>query len=147
MTKKELDIIANEYCVKKFGAETGNMSTRNAFIDGYNLALNTLLGCVIYRIDGNRCFRAPNKGIMGHYITREGAEKLISEFTEKMMEIYIDRDAYSRGKIIDLAKQAFADVINKNCNLQNVTNCPICGGSDCAEGMCFHPFDADGNPL
>ena len=47
--------------------------------------------------------------------------KLISEFTEKIMEIYVDRDTYSRGKIIDLAKQIFADVINKNCNLQNVS--------------------------
>ena len=26
-------------------------------------------------------------------------EKLISGFTEKMMEIYVDRDTYSRGKI------------------------------------------------
>lgn len=44
-------------------------------------------------------------------------EKLISEFTEKMMEIYVDRDTYSRGKIIDMAKEAFAEVINKNCNI------------------------------
>jgi hypothetical protein len=44
-------------------------------------------------------------------------EKLISEFAEKMTEVYVDRDAYSRGKIIDLAKDAFADVVNKNCNL------------------------------
>lgn len=36
---------------------------------------------------------------------------------------------------------------NSGLNIPPVTNCPICGGSDCAEGMCFNPFDADGNPL
>jgi len=34
-----------------------------------------LLGRVIFRIDGNRCFSGPIKGIMGYYKTREGAKK------------------------------------------------------------------------
>lgn len=47
-------------------------------------------------------------------------KKMIDEFGEIMMNIYADRDMYSRGKIIDMAKEAFATVVNKNCNLQNV---------------------------
>ena len=52
-------------------------------------------------------------------------EKLRTEFISKMMEVYADRDTYSRGRIIDLAKNAFIDVINENCNLQNIS-CRTC---------------------
>ena len=42
--------------------------------------------------------------------------------------------------------------INHKCEVKNldiplVINCPICGGSECDEGICYHPFDKDGNPL
>jgi len=39
MTKEELEIYADQYCIGKFGAKTGNKSVRDALIDGYNLAL------------------------------------------------------------------------------------------------------------
>lgn len=43
------------------------------------MGCGTFLGDVIYRIDGNRCFNEPVKGIMGHYKTKEGAEKHLNE--------------------------------------------------------------------
>lgn len=43
------------------------------------MAYDALLGCVIFRIDGNRCFSEPIKGIMGHYKTKEAAEKYLKE--------------------------------------------------------------------
>ena len=45
-------------------------------------------------------------------------KKMVNEFNEIMMNVYADRDLYSKGKIIDLAKEAFAKVVDKNCNLQ-----------------------------
>jgi len=42
--------------------------------------------------------------------------KLIDKFNEIMLDVYADRDNYSRGKIIELAKEAFTDAVNENWN-------------------------------
>lgn len=39
MTNEELELYADQYCIDKFGAKTGNKTVRDALIDGYNLAL------------------------------------------------------------------------------------------------------------
>lgn len=39
MTNEELELYADQYCIDKFGAKTGNKYVRDALIDGYNLAL------------------------------------------------------------------------------------------------------------
>lgn len=40
--------------------------------------------------------------------------KLMDAFEEKMMEVYANRDYYSRGKIIDLAKENLKMVLKEN---------------------------------
>ena len=47
-------------------------------------------------------------------------EKLIEEFVDAMNEVYAHRDMYGRGKIIDLAKEAFEKVINENLNISTL---------------------------
>lgn len=47
-------------------------------------------------------------------------DKIKEDFGEKMMYLYADRDAYSRGKIIELSKEYLTEVIDKNLNLGSV---------------------------
>lgn len=73
MTNEELELYADQYCIDKFGAKTGNKAVRDALIDGYNLALRKLweqfprphglIECecgTVYDVDVER--RCPNCG-------------------------------------------------------------------------------------
>ena len=52
-------------------------------------------------------------------------EKLKTEFASKLMEIYAYRDTYSRGKIIDMAMEAFAEIggTPETCHISCFRNC------------------------
>jgi hypothetical protein len=55
---------------------------------------------------------------------------IIEQFNERMLDLYAERDFYSRGGIIDKAKEALADIIENNDSLHSVNNCAVCGSDD-----------------
>ena len=70
--------------------------------------------------------------------------KIKEDFEIKMMYLYADRDAYSRGKIIELAKEYLAEAIDKNLNLPHVKKakrpvCKICD-AELKEGRSFNNY-------
>ena len=48
-------------------------------------------------------------------------DEIAEEFNNRMNDLYADRDCYSRGKIIELAKQHFKEVMDEGKSIDKVT--------------------------
>lgn len=46
--------------------------------------------------------------------------EIIEEFNYKMIDLYADRDHYSRGRIIEIAKETLTEIIKNNSPLPSV---------------------------